>query len=78
MDISTRIDAGSTRATLLNVLSAIRNIYQTTNAPAATATGPANVHAGSTAPAYLTAQVASYNLALGLLTSASSNSTTTA
>jgi hypothetical protein len=62
LDISNKIGAGSARAQLLNVLSAIRDAYQKSNAPAAAAAGPGKT--GGTAPSYLTNQLASYNLAL--------------
>ncbi|HEY5337816.1 MAG TPA: hypothetical protein VIJ85_06415 [Rhizomicrobium sp.] len=78
MDISTSTDAGATRAELLNVLSAIRNIYQKTNAPPASTSPTAGSSSSGPAPAYLTNQVASYNLALGLLSTSTSSSSTSA
>ena len=77
MDITTSTDAGATRATLLNVLSAIRNIYQKTNTPASSTSTTASTTSSGTAPSYLTAQVANYNLALNLLTTSSSSSSST-
>ena len=73
MDISTATGAGAVRAQLRNVLSAIQNIYQTTNAPAATGNSTASSLSG-TVPAYLQAQLASYSLASSLL---SANAATT-
>jgi uncharacterized protein YaiL (DUF2058 family) len=55
------------------VLSAIQNIYQTTNAPATTGNSTASSLSG-TVPAYLQAQLASYSLASSLL---SANAATT-
>jgi hypothetical protein len=72
MDISTSKDAGAARAQLQNVLTNIRNAYRTSNTPPAplastnTQTGPA--------PAYLTAQVANYQLALSMFPGANSSS----
>lgn len=71
LDISTKTGAGSARAQLLNALTAIRDAYRTSNAPANAA--PLGNNSG-TAPAYLTNQVASYNLALNLLQGGSSGS----
>ncbi len=64
LDISSSISAGATRAQLLNVLSAIRDAYQKSNAPAAV---PGVGNASGTVPAYLSNQLASYNLALTAL-----------
>ena len=74
MDVSTASGAGAARAQMLNVLSAIRNAYRTSNAPPA----PTNTAAqpSGPAPAYLTAQVANYTLALNMLTGASASGTT--
>ncbi len=66
LDISTTTDAGAAKATLLNVLSAIRNAYRTSNTPVSTASTTTSSSSG-TVPAYLTAQVASYTSALALL-----------
>jgi hypothetical protein len=67
LDIATATGAGAARAQLLNVLSAIRNAYRTTNTPATAAT--ASTQSSGTAPAYLTAQVANYSAALSMLES---------
>ncbi len=67
LDIATATGAGAARAQLLNVLSAIRNAYRTTNTPATTAT--VSTQSNGTAPAYLTAQVANYSAALSMLES---------
>ena len=65
LDISTKTGADLTRSTLLTVLSNIQGIYQKSNAPPpSTSTSHGNT-AGS-ASAATTAQLASYNLALGL------------
>lgn len=74
MDISTASGAGAARAQLLNVLSAIRNAYRTTNTPA-TSAGAATQSSGP-APAYLTSQVANYTLALNMMMAGSSSGTT--
>lgn len=73
LDISTRIDAGVARAELLNVLSAIRNAYRTTNTPA---TPAAPAQTDGAAPAYLSSQLASYQTALSALSAMSTTSTT--
>ena len=72
-DISTTSGAGAAHAELGNVLSQIRNIYQALNAPPS-ASGAAQ-QSGGPAPAYLSAQVSSYNLALSLLGGSSSSGT---
>jgi hypothetical protein len=73
MDISTATGAGAARAQLLNVLSNIRNAYRTSNAPPASTSTTAQ--ASGPAPAYLTAQVANYTLALNMLTGGSTGGT---
>ena len=79
IDLSSRGDAGVAKISLQNVLDTIENIYQETNAPPSTASTTIQQSTG-TAPAYLTAQVANYNLALTLLggTPSTSSTTTTA
>jgi hypothetical protein len=77
LGISNATDAGAARAQLLNVLSSIRNIYQKTNAPASTTSTTAGNSYSGTAPSYLTSNLASYNLALNMLSSAANNSTLT-
>jgi hypothetical protein len=80
LDISTALDAGATRAQLMNALSAIKNAYSTTNAPPAS-TAPAMT---GTVSAQTQAQLANYNLALSLfqggtsVTTAAPSSTTLA
>jgi hypothetical protein len=76
IDLSSKGDAGVAKISLQNVLDTIENIYQETNAPASTASTTTQQSTG-TAPAYLTAQVANYNLALTLLGGTPSTSTTT-
>ena len=72
MDISTKMGADLARSQLLTVLSSIQSTYQTTNTPAATDTGHAGNTSG-TASAYTTSQLASYNVALGLMNADPSN-----
>ncbi len=69
LSIATRSDAGAARAELLNVLNSIRTAYRTANAPKSTATSNANTQPSGPAPAYLTQQTASYQLALTTLSS---------
>jgi hypothetical protein len=77
LTLSDSASAGAVRAQLLNVLSAIRNIYQTSNAPPATTASKGNTSSGP-APAYLTSQLSSYNLAINMLTGGSSSSSSIA
>ena len=66
LDISTKMGADLARSQLLTVLSSIQSTYQTTNTPKPTST----THTGNTsgtASAYQASQLASYNLALGLM-----------
>jgi hypothetical protein len=72
--LSDSASAGAVRAQLLNVLSSIRNIYQTSNAPPASTASKGNT--SGTAPAYLTSQLASYNIAMSMLSGGSSSSST--
>lgn len=67
LSIATKTDAGAARAELLNVLSTIQNTYRTTNTPAATTTST-NTQSSGPAPAYLTSQIATYQMALDSLT----------
>jgi hypothetical protein len=78
MDISTATGAGAARAELLNVLSAIRSAYQTTNTPASSASSSTSSQSSGTASPYLQSQVSSYTLALNMLSSSSTNSSSTA
>jgi hypothetical protein len=79
IDLSSSGDAGVAKISLQNVLNTIQNIYQETNTPAgSTSTSQTSSQSSGQAPAYLTAQVANYNLGLTLLgdsTSSSSSST---
>lgn len=77
LSLTDSISAGGVRAQLLNVLSSIRNIYQTSNAPPASTTTKGNTSSGP-APAYLTAQLSSYNLAMNMLSGGSSSSSSLA
>jgi hypothetical protein len=72
--LSDSSSAGAVRAQLLNVLSSIRNIYQTSNAPATSTTGTTTKTSSGPAPSYLTSNLASYNLALNMLTGSSTSS----
>jgi len=65
LDVTTAKSAGAARAQLLNVLSAIRNAYRTTNAPPSIASNVAQ--ASGPAPAYLASQLANYSTALNML-----------
>jgi hypothetical protein len=65
LDLSPAKSAGAARAQLLNVLSAIRNAYRTTNAPPSTTSSV--TQARGPAPAYLTSQLANYSTALNML-----------
>jgi hypothetical protein len=72
MDISTTTGAGAVKAELSSVLQAIQSVYSKTNAaPASTSTNP-DANANGPVPAYLSAQIASYSLALTQLESTSS------
>ncbi len=75
-DLSTKTGADMARSQLLGVLSKIQSAYQTTNAPPAAPTAPGNTT--GTAPAYLTSQMASYTLALNMLSGSSSASSPSA
>src|SRR6185437_5203698 len=70
-DLTTKTGADLARSQLLGVLSKIQSAYQTTNKPPTSPTTPGNT--SGTASAYLTSQLASYNLALGLLGGGSSS-----
>jgi len=74
LDISTTSSAGAARAVLLNVLSAIRTAYRGANTPATTST--ASGQSSGPVSAQLQAQITNYNVALGMLTSASGTSST--
>ncbi len=76
-DISTAAGGGAARAQLLSVLSKIQTIYQTENTPPSSSTTPAGSTASGTTPAFLTAQIANYSLALNMLSSNSSSSSST-
>jgi hypothetical protein len=76
MDLTNTTDAGAARAELINVLSSIRNIYQTTNTPASSTSTTGTSSSSGTAPTYLTSQLANYNLALSMLSGSSSSSST--
>lgn len=74
LSLTDSASAGAVRAQLLNVLSSIRNIYQTSNAPPASTTTKGHASSGP-APAYLTSQLASYNLAMTMLSGGTSKTT---
>ena len=65
LDISTKTGADLARSQLLTVLSSLQSTYQKTNTPAQTAQKVGNT--SGTASTYTTSQLASYNLALGLM-----------
>ncbi|MGH6871702.1 MAG: beta strand repeat-containing protein [Rhizomicrobium sp.] len=67
LDISTASGAGAAKATLLNVLSSIRNAYRTLNTPASASGSAASSAPSGPVPAYLQAQLANYNAALSLM-----------
>ncbi len=73
LDISTSAGAGAAHSVLENALIAIQNMYQSINTPASQAATTTNTSTGP-APAYLTAQIASYNTALQALNALSSSS----
>jgi len=72
LDISTKMGADLTRSQLLMVLSNIQNAYQTTNAPPPSST-PSVGNTTGTASATTTAQIASYNTAMSLLGTSTSD-----
>jgi hypothetical protein len=78
LTLSDSASAGAVRAQLLNVLSAIRNIYQTTNTPESSSTSTASTKSSGTAPSYLTSNLASYNLALNMLSGSSTSTSSSA
>ncbi|HEY1615353.1 MAG TPA: SBBP repeat-containing protein [Rhizomicrobium sp.] len=73
MDISTTTDAGAAHASLESAMLAIQNMYRQINTPASSATA-ATTQSSGPAPAYLTAQIASYSQALTMLGGSSSTS----
>jgi hypothetical protein len=77
IDLLSTGDANVAKITLQNVMSAITQAYQKTNAPASstTSTTPSTQSSGP-APAYLQAQVANYSLALQTFSALSTTSTT--
>lgn len=70
MDISTKMGADLARSTLLSVMSSIQNIYQKSNAPPPT---PTVGNTAGSASGETTAQLATYNMALSLLGTSSSD-----
>jgi hypothetical protein len=76
LDISSAIDAGGARATLMNVLNSIKNIYSKTNAPPGSSNASTPQSTGTVSPE-TTAQLANFNLALNLLGSGTSGSSST-
>ncbi len=73
LDISTTTGAGAARAQLLNVLSSIQKIYQSSNSTTSSSTGTSSTSSG-TASAYTQSQISSYSLALSILGGTSSTS----
>lgn len=78
LDISDSTSAGAVRAQLLNVLTTIRNIYQKTNAPATPAANGTTRASSGPAPSFLTSQLASYNLAINMLSGSSGGTSSVA
>jgi hypothetical protein len=76
LDISTAIDAGGARATLMNVLNSIKNIYSKSNAPPGSSNPSTSQSTGTVSPE-TTAQLANFNLALNLLGSNNGGSSST-
>lgn len=75
LNISTKTGADLARSQLLTVLSNIQNIYQKSNAPPSSSSTTVGNTTG-TASATTTAQLASYNMALSLLGTSSSQAIT--
>ena len=73
LNISTKTGADLARSQLLTVLSNIQNIYQKSNATPSSPTNSAVGNNTGTVSATTTAQLASYNLALSLLGTSSSD-----
>ncbi len=73
MDLSTVAGAKAARGTMVAVLSSLRTAYRTLNTPQTAATTTGNTSSGP-APAYLTNQVANYQLALNMLGGGASTS----
>jgi hypothetical protein len=73
LDISTRTGAALAKSQLLLVMTNLQSTYQKSNAPPASATPTNPGNTTGTASATTTAQIASYNLALSLLGTSSSN-----
>jgi len=76
LNISSKTGADLARSTLLSVMSNIQQTYQTTNAPPPSSTSATTGNTTGTASAATTAQLASYNMALSLLGTTSSNAMT--
>lgn len=76
MSIATTTGAGTARAQLLGVLSAIQKAYRTTNTPTAAATTAGGSANGGTVSAYTQSQLANYNLAAAILGGGSSSTYT--
>ncbi|HEX2593444.1 MAG TPA: hypothetical protein VHL34_18220 [Rhizomicrobium sp.] len=74
LDISTKDGAKAARSQLLAVEGALRTAYRKINTPVTTAY--TNTQSGQAAPAYLTSQLGTYNLALAMLGGGTSGGTT--
>src|SRR5579862_1799558 len=77
-DISTAAGGGAARAQLLSVLGTIQKIYQSENSPTPSASstgGGSSASSGGVSPE-VTAQLASYSLALSMFSNSSSSSST--
>jgi hypothetical protein len=73
LDISTKTGADLAKSQLLLVLTNLQSTYQTTNTPPSSTTSANPGNTSGTASATTTAQIASYNLALSLLGTSSSD-----
>jgi hypothetical protein len=76
LNLTSSTSAGAAKAEMQNVVNIIQNIYQQANTPPSIASTTPSLNANGHAPSYLTSQLSSYNLALSLLNSSSSNSST--
>jgi hypothetical protein len=77
-DISTAAGGGAARAQLLSVLGTIQKIYQSENSPtpSASSTGGSSSASSGGVSSEVTAQLASYSLALSMFSNSSSSSST--
>ena len=77
LDLLSKGDASVAKVSLQNVMNSITNAYQKSNAaPTKGCTIPPSAQSNAPAPAYLTAQIANYSLALQTFSASNSFSTT--